>query len=109
MMFLGCCLGDHTKTAIGTKLNTGTVAGVACNLFGASFHPAHIADFVWGQPGNYKAHRLENAIATARTVMGRRHVEMTSEYEQLIRLWFDQSKDQRDLFLSRRMHGGRKR
>ena len=29
---VGCFLGDHTKTGLGTLLNTGTSVGVFCNL-----------------------------------------------------------------------------
>ncbi len=108
LMFLGCCLGDHTKTSIGTILNTGTVTGVSCNLFGAGFHPVAIPDFVWGQPGGYKDYRVENAVATARTVMGRRHVEMSPAYENLLRSWFEATDKTRQDFLGRRMHRSRK-
>ncbi len=103
-MFLGCCLGDHTKTAIGTTLITGMVAGVGCNLFGAGFHPAWVPDFIWGQPGNYKEYRLDRMVETARTVMGRRDTELTPEYEALLRGWFTASAPWRDDFLSRLQH-----
>jgi len=104
MRFLGCCLGEHTKTSIGTVLNTGSVVGVGCNLFGSGFHPTRVEDFVWGQPGNYKEHRLENMIETARIVMDRRGVSWTEEYEQLVRAWHESSAPRRAEFLSRRMH-----
>ncbi len=32
---VGCFLGDHTKTGLGTLLNTGTNAGAFCNLLPA--------------------------------------------------------------------------
>jgi UDP-N-acetylglucosamine diphosphorylase/glucosamine-1-phosphate N-acetyltransferase len=104
MRFLGCCLGEHTKTSIGTMLNTGSVVGVGCNLFGSGFHPARVADFIWGQPGNYKEHRLESMIETARIVMDRRGVLWTAEYEQLVRDWHQSTAPRRAEFLSRRMH-----
>jgi UDP-N-acetylglucosamine diphosphorylase/glucosamine-1-phosphate N-acetyltransferase len=104
LMFLGCCLGDHTKTAIATTLNTGTVTGIACNLFGAGFHPVYVPDFIWGQPGNYKEYLVEPAVATARTVLGRRHVEMTSAYERLLRDAFTSSREVRAEFLGRRLN-----
>nr|HPN38932.1 putative sugar nucleotidyl transferase [Melioribacteraceae bacterium] len=34
--FMGLTMGDHAKTAINTMFNTGTVVGVACNVFGGN-------------------------------------------------------------------------
>jgi hypothetical protein len=31
-------MGDHSKTAINTQLNTGTVVGVAANILKPDFH-----------------------------------------------------------------------
>ena len=35
MTKVGCFLGDHTKTGLGTLLNTGTNVGAFCNLLPA--------------------------------------------------------------------------
>ena len=45
---LGCLIGDHVKTAIGTMLNTGTVVEAGANLFGDSRPPKWIRAFAWG-------------------------------------------------------------
>ncbi|MCW3091325.1 MAG: hypothetical protein JWP81_2394 [Ferruginibacter sp.] len=45
----GLLMGDYTRSAINTSFNTGTVAGVGCNIFGAGFPPKLIADFTWGK------------------------------------------------------------
>jgi hypothetical protein len=34
---VGSLIGDHSKTAIHTRLNTGTVVGVCCNVLGPNF------------------------------------------------------------------------
>ena len=103
-MFLGCCLGDHVKTAIGTTLITGMVAGTGCNLFGTGFHPVFVPAFTWGQPGNYKEYLFERVVETARIVMGRRAIEMTAEYEDLLQIHFAATAAERDTFLSRLQH-----
>ena len=36
--FLGSLIGDHTKTAIGTKINTGTKIEPVAILFLTNFH-----------------------------------------------------------------------
>lgn len=75
--FVGCFMGDHTKTGIGTLLNTGTVIGVACNLYGAAMPPKFVPSFSWGQGHKLVEHRLEQALQTAQRMMARRNVELT--------------------------------
>ncbi|NQV16834.1 hypothetical protein HQ531_15325 [bacterium] len=80
--FLGAIIGDHSKTAIGVRLNTGTLIGPFCNVFQADFPPGAIPSFSWGN-GTYE---LEKAIATARLVMLRRNRELTPTQESIIRI-----------------------
>jgi UDP-N-acetylglucosamine diphosphorylase/glucosamine-1-phosphate N-acetyltransferase len=79
--FLGSVIGDHSKTAIGVRLNTGTFIGPFCNVFQADFPPRAIPAFSWGNG----THDLEKAIHTAKTVMLRRNINMSPEEEALIR------------------------
>src|SRR5437763_1256292 len=39
---VGCFLGDHTKTGLGTLLNTGTNAGAFCNLLPGGLLPRYM-------------------------------------------------------------------
>ena len=43
--FVGLTMGDHSKCAIGTMFNTGTVVGIMCNIFGAGFPHKWIPSF----------------------------------------------------------------
>jgi UDP-N-acetylglucosamine diphosphorylase/glucosamine-1-phosphate N-acetyltransferase len=47
----GVLMGDYTRTAINTAINTGTVIGVSCNVFGAGLTPKYIPNFSWGSEG----------------------------------------------------------
>lgn len=47
----GVMMGDYTRTAINTAINTGTVIGVSCNVFGAGLTPKYIPNFSWGSEG----------------------------------------------------------
>jgi UDP-N-acetylglucosamine diphosphorylase/glucosamine-1-phosphate N-acetyltransferase len=49
----GTMMGDYTRTAINTSLNSATFAGVACNIFGEGLTPKHIPNFTWGHNGSY--------------------------------------------------------
>jgi len=47
----GVMMGDYSRTAINTSINTGTVIGVCCNVFGAGLTPKYIPSFSWGSEG----------------------------------------------------------
>lgn len=47
----GVFMGDYTRTAINTSINTGTVIGVCCNVFGNGLTPRFIPSFSWGSEG----------------------------------------------------------
>lgn len=47
----GVLMGDYSRTAINTAINTGTVVGACCNVFGAGLTPAYIPNFSWGSEG----------------------------------------------------------
>jgi UDP-N-acetylglucosamine diphosphorylase/glucosamine-1-phosphate N-acetyltransferase len=44
----GLIMGDYSRCAINTSFNTGTVAGISCNIFGNVFSQKFIEDFTWG-------------------------------------------------------------
>lgn len=75
--FFGAVIGDHSKTAINTMLNTGTNIGVSCNIFGADFPPKYIPSFSWANSGIIVEYKLIKAIEVAKVVMSRRNVEFT--------------------------------
>lgn len=97
-MFVGASIGDHTKTGINTILNTGTVLGVGCNIFGADFPPKYIPSFSWGGAGGLQEYRLEKCLQVARRVMGRRQLDLTAAGEQVIRHVFQDTAGEREGF-----------
>lgn len=58
----GCFMGDYTKTAINTSINTGTVIGVGCNVFGNGLTPKYIPNFSWGSEG-VKKYEFDKAVS----------------------------------------------
>lgn len=44
----GLLMGDYSRSAINTSFNTGTVAGICCNVFGDAFSKKFIDNFTWG-------------------------------------------------------------
>ena len=54
----GLLMGDYSRAAINTSFNTGTVVGVAANVFGFGLTPMHIPSFSWGS----ERYRLPQAL-----------------------------------------------
>ena len=73
---LGCLLGDHAKTGIGTLLSTGTVVGAGANIYGTAMPPRYVPPFSWGEGDRLGEYRLAEFLDTASTVMARRGVEL---------------------------------
>ncbi len=86
--FCGMVMGDHSKSGINTMFNTGTVVGVAANVFGGGFPPKHIPSFSWGGNDGSARYDIERAISAARKVMERRNVPLTTLDEAVLRHLF---------------------
>jgi hypothetical protein len=54
-------MGDYSRASINTSFNTGTVVGIAANVFGSGLTPKYIRDFAWGTAGNEK-YKLDKAL-----------------------------------------------
>jgi hypothetical protein len=94
---VGSLIGDHTKTSIGTMLNTGSHIGIMCNLMaGSSVLPKFVPSFAWYlQDRISKSLGIEYSLSTARTAMGRRKQELSPAMEELIRRAEDLTRDDR--------------
>ena len=94
--FLGLMMGDHSKTAINTMFNTGTVAGFSCNIFGTGFPGKFIPSFTWGGAGESKVYDVDKGIDTAQKVMSRRGITMNKEEIKLFRKIFELTQQERN-------------
>lgn len=93
--FLGLIMGDHSKTAINTMFNTGTVTGFSCNIFGAGFTDKFIPSFTWGITGRSQIYDVDKSIGTAQKVMSRRNITMTEDDRKLFRKIFELTRQER--------------
>ena len=57
----GVMMGDYTRTAINTSINTGTVIGVCSNVFGTGLTPKYVPSFSWGTSG-FDRYQLDKAL-----------------------------------------------
>ena len=58
----GVIMGDYSRTAINTSINTGTIIGVSSNVFGNGLTPKYIPSFSWGSDG-LERYEFEKAVA----------------------------------------------
>ena len=73
LQFCGLIMGDHSKCAIDTQFNTGTVTGVSANIFGSGFQRNFIPSFTWGGTAGHTNFNIKKALEVAEVVFARRH------------------------------------
>jgi len=73
LQFRGLIMGDHSKCAINTMFNTGTVVGVNANIFGPGFQRNFIPSFTWGGTAGHSNYNVNKALEVAEIVFKRRH------------------------------------
>jgi len=83
--FVGLMMGDHSKSAINTMFNTGSIVGVNCNIFGPGMPPKFVPSFSWGGSEKIMEYRLDKAMEVAKIVMERRDIPFTEKEENLFR------------------------
>ncbi len=93
---VGCFIADHSKIGIGTLLNTGTVIGVAANVFGGGLPPKYVPSFSWGGGRDFVEHDPERAIANAKKIMARRKVELSPAEAALLRQVYEMTAEERE-------------
>ena len=96
LQFLGLMIGDHSKSAINTMFNTGTVVGFSSNVFGAGFPDKYIPSFAWGGSENLNSYDLNKSMETAKIVTSRRNIDFTSDDEVLFKEIYNLTKSDRD-------------
>lgn len=95
---VGALIGDHTKTSIGTLLNTGAYVGAMCLIATTGkLLPKYIPSFAWYMEGVVtKGFGKKKLYETARTAMGRRKCQWTSAEEALWNEVFKMTAPERD-------------
>lgn len=79
--FMGCILGDHVKTAIGTRIMTGSSIGTGAMWAATEAISGCVDRLAWRTDDGQREYRLEKFMTVARTVMARRKVTPGPAYE----------------------------
>lgn len=91
LQFCGLIMGDHSKCGINTMFNTGTVIGVACNIFGSGYPRNFIPSFAWGGAQGFTECKIDKAYEIAQLVMERRGKEFEDDDKQIFKTIFEKS------------------
>jgi UDP-N-acetylglucosamine diphosphorylase/glucosamine-1-phosphate N-acetyltransferase len=83
--FLGSIIGDHTKTAIGTRLTTGSYIGFNCMIASAAIAPKFVPSFSFVTDKGAERFEVDKAIDVAKHVFARRNRQWTQIEENLMR------------------------
>lgn len=88
---LGVIMGDYCRTAINTSLNTGTIAGICSNIFGAGLSPNVIPGFSWGFDP-VKKYDIEKALDHIANWKIFKHEIFTDAEKNILKYIFAQTK-----------------
>jgi UDP-N-acetylglucosamine diphosphorylase/glucosamine-1-phosphate N-acetyltransferase len=100
---MGSFISDHTKTSIGTLLNTGSSIGAMSMILpDGQLAPKHIPSFCKVVRGELTdGVDLDRALRTARATMERRNCELTAAQERLWRRLYVQTRVERENAIQR--------
>lgn len=96
LQFCGLMMGDHSKTAINTMFNTGTVIGVNSNIYVPGFPRNFIPSFSWGGASGFTVYLPEKAFEAAKVMMARRGVEFNDVEADILTHVFEITKKWRN-------------
>ena len=95
--FLGMIVGDHTKTAINTKITTGTIIGFACNILLTTTPPKFTPSFSWYSDNVTRAYDITRELQVAKRMMARRNKKMTRNGEKVFKTIFALTETERKI------------
>jgi len=92
LQFCGLMMGDHSKTAINTMFNTGTVIGVNANIYVPGFPRNFIPSFSWGGASGFSTYQPQKAFEAAKVMMARRGVKFDEKEANILNHVFEFTK-----------------
>lgn len=94
--FLGCFIGDYTKSAINTSIYTGKIIGVSSYLYGTL--TKDLPSFTnYASANNMKEVPIEVALKVQKVMFARRKKIQTKEDELILREIFSNTKQERKI------------
>lgn len=82
--FLGSIIGDHTKTAIGTRFMSGSYVGYCCVLATSAFAPVFTPSFSFITESKRESYRLGKAREVMGAVFARRGKNWSNDDQEML-------------------------
>jgi UDP-N-acetylglucosamine diphosphorylase / glucose-1-phosphate thymidylyltransferase / UDP-N-acetylgalactosamine diphosphorylase / glucosamine-1-phosphate N-acetyltransferase / galactosamine-1-phosphate N-acetyltransferase len=86
----GVFMGDYSRTAVNTAINTGTVIGLCCHVYGNGLTAKHLPSFSWGSDGITTYH-LDKAFEDIEGWKKLKHQHLTEEEKQMLKTIFEKN------------------
>ena len=83
--FLGALVGDHAKTAIGTRLMAGAYMGFCSMVASSGMSPRAVPSFVFHTDKGGEAYRMDKAVEVMKAVFARRNRSWDSIDDEIVR------------------------
>ena len=96
LQFCGLMMGDHSKCAISTTFNTGTVVGVSANIFGSGFPRNFTPSFSWGGTAGYETFQMNKVSEVVTAVMKRKNLVFDAVDQKILDHVFEETKQYRN-------------
>lgn len=87
--FLGAIIGDHVKTAICTRIMTGSILHTGSLFATTAPISGTVGRFTWATDAGSRAYRFDKFLDVARAAMARRKVEPSAAYIDRLRALHD--------------------
>jgi len=97
LQFMGVLIGDHCKIGINSTLNSGSVIGFGCNIYGETMVKDYIPNLRWGQASKLYSYQKEKFLETVERVKERRGLEL-SEVEKELYIKLEHPEADSDLY-----------
>lgn len=88
--FLGSIIGNFTKIAIGTLLNSGSIIHCFSTLFNHDVNDTFYPMFSWGPPKKKQIYDIDKFIKTTQTMMQRRQCLLSDQEIELFHYLFNE-------------------
>ena len=84
----GVIMGDYSLVAINSSINTGSVIGISCNVFGSGLLPTIVPNFSWGV--NHIQYEFDKALQAITNWKNLKQQQLTPEQTSVLQYIFDQ-------------------
>lgn len=84
----GLVMGDYSRTAINTAINTGSVIGCCANVFGEGLTPKVVPAFTWGMKGITR-YEFEKALQDISNWKKMKHHQLSEQESRILKHIFE--------------------